>query len=336
METPVRTIEPLERREFDAESLMRDHPPRMRDPNKRLVLSIACPAGTAGEGPIGYSRWPEMPMPPLSDAPRSADLLTVRDGFFSYVPLLEPGAAIEWHVNFADPDLFGFYGSRAFAQDEMQVAEHPILGSLREAIPALGLRPVTVEHGRATPVLVTGAQRRVRVATEPNDAEGRPHGLYGRNFPAASPEAVRRAVAVLQPPTISNILAIAAPAYGRGRYVAADVEAALAAAFSGFRAAILESARMAGPEKPVVVHTGFWGAGAFGGDAALMSLVQLLAARMAGLSHVVHYAGSPSRRPSLDAALGRLAEMASRTLAPQELVDAIVAMGFSWRGGDGN
>ncbi len=44
--------------------------------------------------------------------------------------------AVEWHVNFADPRLFTAYGLGLFAQDEMQVAEHPALGALREALHA--------------------------------------------------------------------------------------------------------------------------------------------------------------------------------------------------------
>ena len=39
-----------------------------------------------------------------------------------------------WHPNFADRKLFGFYGGNLLAQDELQVLEHPILGSLREAL----------------------------------------------------------------------------------------------------------------------------------------------------------------------------------------------------------
>jgi hypothetical protein len=40
-----------------------------------------------------------------------------------------------WHVNFADPQLFVAYGSQLLAQDELQAAEHPLLGSIREALP---------------------------------------------------------------------------------------------------------------------------------------------------------------------------------------------------------
>lgn len=41
---------------------------------------------------------------------------------------------MEWWVNFADPILFVAYAGRLFAQDEIQVAEHPALGHLKEKL----------------------------------------------------------------------------------------------------------------------------------------------------------------------------------------------------------
>jgi Poly (ADP-ribose) glycohydrolase (PARG) len=47
------------------------------------------------------------------------------------------------------------------------------------------------------------------------------------------------------------------------------IEYVLVTAFTAFRAAALESARSRGAGSPVVVHTGFWGCGAFGGHRVL-------------------------------------------------------------------
>jgi hypothetical protein len=150
--------EPLERREYDSPTLMRQHPPVVRNPNKQVVFDIACPDRTSG-GHISYSRWAKMPLPATVDPARAAGLLAVRDGFFDYepvpVPVPEPvpvpdpvpepipgpRPAVEWHVNFADPKLFYAYSSALFAQDEMQVAEHPVLGSLRADVGRSGDRP---------------------------------------------------------------------------------------------------------------------------------------------------------------------------------------------------
>ena len=49
----------------------------------------------------------------------------------------------------------------------------------------------------------------------------------------------------------------------------------LASAYSGFLAARLESAGA-----PTVVHTGYWGCGAFGRNRELRAMLQVLAARV--------------------------------------------------------
>src|ERR1035437_1229674 len=156
------TPQPLESREYDAFTLMRQHPPVLRNENKRIVFGIACPPGTA-RGALSYSRWAEMALPATIDPTRAAGLLAVRDGFFDYQPEADAQPAVEWHLNFADPNLFYAYGSALFAQDEMQVAEHPVLASLREALVAEGRSARTVATGRPTPALVMGAERRVRI-----------------------------------------------------------------------------------------------------------------------------------------------------------------------------
>ncbi len=133
----------LQRRTYPAAELVRQHPPVLRNENKQRLFAMACPPGTVHAGQLEYSRWPELPLP----APRAIDpadaarLVEVRDGHYDYRPILEPGAGLEWHVNFADPNLFYAYGSALFAQDEIQVAEHPVLGSLREPLSGARVPP---------------------------------------------------------------------------------------------------------------------------------------------------------------------------------------------------
>ena len=97
--------------------------------------------------------------------------IEVREDVYDYASATGVAGAEEWHVNFADPRLFTAYGSGLFAQDEMQVAEHPALGALREALHARRWPTLTEERGQATPVLVKGVQRRCRVQTDANPAE---------------------------------------------------------------------------------------------------------------------------------------------------------------------
>lgn len=318
---------------------MADHPPIWRHPNKQVVYEIACPPGSTHRGKIHYSRWAAMPLLERTDAGAAARRVEGREGFYDYAPVLLAGGGAEWHVNFADPHLFVAYGSPLFAQDEMQVAEHAVLGALLEALQALGRRAVTVEHDRPTPVLVTGVERRCRVAIDRNAAEGRPLGLYGNEFARADAEAVRRATARVDPPTITNLIAMAAPSGGHGRYSARTIESILTTAFTGFRAAVLESARHHGERCPILVHTGFWGCGAFGGHRVLMAMLQILAAEMAGVERLFFHTGGPGGTDVLNTAIdqinGKLAT-APASVDTGNLIDQVAALGFAWGVSDGN
>jgi hypothetical protein len=110
-------IEPIERDQFDARALMSAHPPVIRDRNKRVVFDIACPPGAVHRGRLHYTRWTAMPLPDAVDPAAAARGAVGRPGFYRYAPEGEIAGAVEWHVNFADQHLFGFYGSPLMAQD---------------------------------------------------------------------------------------------------------------------------------------------------------------------------------------------------------------------------
>ena len=217
----------------------------------------------------------------------------------------------------------------------MQVAEHPALASLRQGLFESGLEPVTGENGAPTPVLVMGVERRCYIATDPNEAEGRPYGLYGNRFSIAAEDVVRRATKIIDPATISNILAMEAPSYGRGRYSRELIESVLSTAITGFSAAILESKKKASPEVATAVHTGYWGFGAYGGNPVLMTLLQMLAACGSGVSAFVFHSGSDST------AYGEALEMLEQMLPTgqevrvADLLSQIEGMWFEWGVGNG-
>lgn len=322
--------QPIERRTWDARRLFEEHPPRIHDRNKRIVLGVACPETAQLAGEVSFTRWAAMTLPESFRPSEAAERVVRHDGFYDYRPVL--AGAVELHVNFADPELFFGYGGRLFAQDEIQVAEHPVLASVREALLAEGAAARTVEDGRPTPVLVAGAERRCRVATEPDAAAGRPYGLYGNAFAGAPEEAVRRATTRVEPPTVTNLVAIAAPRPSAGTYTARQVEEVLVTAFTGFRAAVLESGAA-----PTVVHSGFWGCGAFGGNRVLMTLLQLLAADAAGVERLVLHLPGAGGVAALDAARKVIREeLDVATMATEEIVRRVVAMRFAWGVSDGN
>src|SRR4051812_32899056 len=123
----TRSDGPIVHLTFDAAKLMAEHPPRLRNPNKQVVFEIACPTACRIAGAIVYSRWWAKPLP-ASLQGTVATIVDGREDVYDYAPVERDGTAVEWHVNFADPHLFVAYGSGLFAQDEMQVAEHPVLG----------------------------------------------------------------------------------------------------------------------------------------------------------------------------------------------------------------
>lgn len=317
---------------FDAATLIRDHPPRWDDRKKRLVFEIACSSAFPFEGEVAYARWSEQEPPAaLTLRPRFA----VRGGVFEYAVPAE-SATVAWHLNFADPGLFVAYGSALLAQDELQVAEHPILGSVREALVSIGKPPGTVdERGRPTPVTIVGVQRRCAVDTLPNPAAGRPGGLYGNAFARAPAKQVAAAVKPLSPPTNSNILAMAAPPGGYGEYEREEMVYVLNAAYTGFSAARRESERIIPTGSRTVIHTGFWGCGAFGGNRTLMTVLQALAADLAGVDIVFWAVDKPGVELAKNARQ-RYERLRDTTSSVSHLLDHLVQQEFQWGVSDGN
>jgi hypothetical protein len=320
----------LGRMTWAPDELMKRHPPQLASLHKQTVFDL-CRGRSLGV-PVEVSRWRAMPLPDrIGDG---ADL-TIREDVFGY-EAAEAGAA-EWYLNFADAHLFVAYGTPLFAQDEMQVAEHPVLASVREALVALAdpaLAPLTREIGGATPVLVRNAERRCAIATDPDAAAGRPQGLYGNRFAAASLDAVRRATRALSPPTHSNILAVVAPSGGRGAYTAQQISGIATTVFTGFAAARAEG----GGEVRTIVHTGHWGCGAYGGNRVLMAALQVLAARMAGIDRLVFHTADSAGSAPVGEATALLEELvpAPGAITTAEALAGLARPGFVWGVSDGN
>ncbi len=102
----------LNRKDLDAARCWRDHPPRIHDKKKRTIFELLG-AGRTPTGMVSVTRWapgdPDLAVGPLAAASRvrsSAGPMTYES----------PGPGTDvWHVNFADPELFAFYGGPAFA-----------------------------------------------------------------------------------------------------------------------------------------------------------------------------------------------------------------------------
>jgi hypothetical protein len=259
------------RRTYAAAALAKQFPPQLRHPNKQLVFELAMQGATPA-GEIVVTRWHPLPLPENVAAARCDE--KVLAGYYDYPAT----TAAAWHVNFADPNLFVAYGSGLLAQDELQCVEHPALGSIREALEHENLAAWTEEDRGPTPVLVANVERRCTLETAASLA--RPFGLYGNQFARADAATIRGALVRHEPARTSNLIAIAAPV-GSGRYTRTQISRVIVTAFTGFAAAVHESA---GAE--IEICTGFWGCGAFGGNRELMAALQLFAARLAGVARV--------------------------------------------------
>lgn len=327
-----RSVKPMYRHTFSPAELAGSFSPRFSHPHKRRVYELACPDGPQRSGPVTVSRWATGELGTV--LPAQEVEVEARPGVFDYMP--SGSGSMDWHLNFADSHLFGFYGGPLLAQDEHQVLEHPALAAVREGLLAKGLAALTVEGGCATPVLVSGVERRCSLSTAPNAAEGRPRGLYGVRFAASPWGAVESALRVLNPPPVSHILAMAAPACGQGRYTARQVREILTIASAGFAAVRAETLTLAGESTQAVIHTGFWGCGAFGGNRVMMAALQLAAARLVGLPRLVFFAYDEAGLEDLTTAQELLGRCWSRASKVDGLVGLIVGAGLEWGLGDGN
>jgi len=313
------------RREYDAAELARLHRPHWFDRNKIAIHQMLEAALPAPAGTVAVTRWQSGPR--AERLPAAWPEVEIRADYFTYDP--DPAA---WHVNFADSHLFGSYGSALLAQDELQVVEHPILASVREALLDEGLPALTVEKGRPTPVLVRGAERRCELDLAPNPADGRPQGLYGNVFSRTEPAAVLRSVRPIDPPTTSHILAMEAPKHGGDRYTLATLRVVLETAVTGFVAARLET-----PGGEPTIHTGYWGCGVYGGNRTLMTQLQVVAARIAGIPRVVFHAGqAPEVAKTALTNLDRFGSWVVETGSEARLLAELEAQGLEWGASDGN
>ena len=259
-----------------------------------------------------------------------------REGFYCYEH--EQNAAandINWYVNFADYSLFGYYYTELFAQDEIMVAEHPILASVREFLLNLAEKrgakfmPQTQDDDDLpSPVLIKNADRCLSINTAPGVVENFPEGIYGNNLARAPVEVIEAAATVLSPPTSVNVIAMEAPHPGKGTYKSAEIKDALLTALVAF-----SSAKQMSESKEIHIHSGNWGCGAFAGNKTLMYFLQIIAADWSGIDSMVFY---DCNTTALAKAQKHKEEIKTTALDLEQLTDYAVSQTFPWGVSDGN
>jgi len=343
-DSEIRKESLLFQRSFVAADLAKDYPSRLSHPCKKLVYNIACPKGCIHGGNIVTSRYKAIPLQNIFPTDHVTEF-EMREDVFDYKENKD-STTMEWHVNFADPQLFVAYSGSLFAQDEMQVAEHPILGHLVECLHEInskddGATPATREAGKPTPILIRGIERRCYVATDSNAAQGRPRGLYGNNFASGGEVAVMKATSPIVPPTITNLIAMAALGGGSGAYSKQQIVDTYTTAFTAFSAARIESQLSVNEEKEgsnkckVVIHTGNWGTGAFGGNKTLMSAIQIIAARFAGVDKLIYHSFNDEGTRGYHQGM-KLYQKDLKDKNIVEILDHLESLQLKWGVSDGN
>ena len=321
--------------EVTAGELLRDDPPEYCHDFKREIYEEAYAefADRQSEVVIRFSRNVCVELSEMRLRPEAAKLpeIVPVPYFFRYD---DPPSDDEkcWYLNFADPQLFYAYDSYLFAQDEIQTLEHPLLASVALRAYASGdpgLRPLTVEKGRATPWIFGNVPRWIRVDTTPVDEDGETQSIYGRAFADADHALLRRAITLEDDPAArSNIIAMAAPNPGYGEYNPHEIVQLLDAVLGGFSPAV-----EAGAGKKTVIHTGRWGAGAFGGSEELALCVQIAGAMLCGVEKLYFHAVSAK---CLENALATAKTVVAASTDAEQIVEKLLARGYRWGFTDGN
>lgn len=234
-----------------------------------------------------------------------------------------------WFVNFADPILFICYDGDLFAQDEIQTLEMPLLASCRLFLDNRqieGLITKTNYEGEPTPYLFKNVPYWISVNTRPVLRDGQIKNIYGNNFIKASEEEIEAGIKTFEGDVRCNILAMSAPEENHGYYTKKTIQMLLKTLLCSFFAIREQSL------KRVVVHSGNWGCGAFGGNKELMYLSQIYCASVCGINELI-----------LHSADEKVLEMAriEYNMIPDNtsfsnIVDHIYKKHYKWGKSDGN
>lgn len=311
---------------FENAPLFRDFPNQPRNQNKKLVLSIAIPNDYTHTGELTVSAWRPADILELI-AIRHETIVESEQGIYPYEDTPASRNGSEWCVNFADKHLFNYGEGNLLAQDELQIAEHPVASCLRHAMTGTAIDPLTrnpLTNDSPRPLLIKGILRHVHLDTTT--------GLYGNAFAYAPAEDVIAACTSIKPPTVSNIIAMDAPPGGTGIYTRETLLDIWATALTAFYGAVSESAT-ANSSDGCTIHTGWWGTGAYGGNRTLMAIMQVVAARAAGVSRLVFHTVDANGADDFEAALalpGLQAFIDSDTIDPEAFLGYCIGQQFRW------
>ncbi|KAJ6236604.1 poly(adp-ribose) glycohydrolase [Anaeramoeba flamelloides] len=354
---------------FSSEELYQFFPPVFRNYNKQVIAQKMFEKEIKNNKELIFSKWSIVKHPESCEVKKLE--IEMREDTFPYEATEENETA--WYPNFADKRLFGYYSGSLLAQDELQVLEHPILGSLRDCLTKVSdsvdhCEPLTRSGQTPTPILIMNAERRCHFHVEPNVKEGRPFGLYGNTFARTFTNIVIKALELLNPPTFSNIYAMEAPKYGRGDYTFNQIYDLFSQCYTGYTAAKIlssvpklkkksqirfndqndfnfldkeETIELNPIEQTVTIHLGHWGCGAYGGSRIMATIIQLLAGCLTGVDKMVYHTFNKIGSKEYNIGFQILQELIEKhekdgKIAIMEILSDIEELKIQWGHSDGN
>ncbi|CAF4538543.1 unnamed protein product, partial [Didymodactylos carnosus] len=282
--------------EFNGYDLFSKFQPLFQDKNKLLLYNTVVEKHKyvpSKSRDVLMTRWLAFPLPNDYNTKFPTDI-KFESNVFTYDQNHDK-STVEWHLNFANHDLFSYYSQRLLAQDELQVLECFQLASIREYLCGCkhSFSSHTIDDNRnPTPILISNVERILNMDTT---------NIYGNRFTRASENEILSASQYLDPPSIVNILAIQAPQGGRGSYSKSEIHYILSTCYTGFMAAkvlaskthqlnaMQEKGSDGGLPLKTVIHTGWFGCGAYGGNRTLMLVLQIIAAQLAQIDKIMFH-----------------------------------------------
>jgi hypothetical protein len=334
-------MDPIFRITKQSDELFMNYPPIISGEKKAIVYEEALDGPDPISNSIVVSKYHAI-MPDDMRSPHSMSIdYQFVEGFFDYKEVRSISQPkLEWHLNFADQRLFVAYCHDIFAQDEIQCAEHPILGSILEMLSNISKESESyypfIENtdGTPSPILIIGAERRLTIDMNPLGEDGEPVSIYGNRFQGTPDEILQRACIRPESQSASNILAMSSLSYGEGAYSVQEIIKIILIAFTGFRAAVTETQNLLGVESKTVIHSGDWGCGAFGGNKILMASLQLLSADMAGVDTLVFHSTDKAHFETAKEIVRTHWDENGRNL--EEFISQVHSLKFQWGMSDGN
>jgi hypothetical protein len=182
----IQLIDTLENANLmDGYDLSTYFPAKYQDTNKKALFDdlIQNKKYISSHQNILVTRFHPKILPPIYTLDRHDD----RSKTYAFIPNVfdykstDGTDIIDWHMNFANCDIFAYYHSNLLAQDELQVLECPQLASLREYLRQQNdckndnnklFSTLVVENNTSYPILISNIERVVDLNTT---------NLYGKN-----------------------------------------------------------------------------------------------------------------------------------------------------------